>query len=320
ERLSGVNAGVFIGIITSDYWDRQFRNPLDLDVYSTAGSARSGAAGRISYALGLQGISVAVDAACSSSLVAVHLACQSLRAGSCRLALAGGVNIILNPDHTIGYSQGKMMAPDGHCKTFDACADGYVRSEGAGIVVLKPLSQALSDGDPIYAVIRGSAVNNDGHSDLFMTPSVQGQRAVLRQAYQDAGMSPGQVQYVETHGTGTSVGDPVELKALGSVLAEGRPLDRPCIVGSVKTNIGHTEGAAGLAGLIKVALCLKHKMIPPNLHFHTPNPAIPWKELPLVVAQTCMPWLQCDGPRLAGVSSFGIAGTNAHIVLQEGPA
>jgi acyl transferase domain-containing protein len=320
NKPSNTEAGVFIGIITSDYWDRQFRNPVDLDVYSTAGSARSGAAGRISYALGLQGISVAVDAACSSSLVAVHLACQSLRSGSCNLAIAGGVNIILNPDHTIGYSQGKMMAPDGRCKTFDARANGYVRSEGAGIVVLKPLSLALADNDPLYAIIRGSAANNDGHSDLFMTPSVQGQQAVLRQAYQDAGRSPGHVQYVETHGTGTSVGDPIELKALGSVLAENRPASQPCIIGSVKTNIGHTEGAAGLAGLIKVALCLKHKVIPPHLHFHEPNPAIPWKELPLVVAQELRSWPESDHPRLAGVSSFGIAGTNAHLVVEEAPS
>ena len=319
NKLSNTAAGVFIGIITSDYWDRQFRNPVDLDVYSTAGSARSGAAGRISYALGLQGISVAVDAACSSSLVAVHLACQSLRDGSCSLALAGGVNIILNPDHSIGYSQGKMMAPDGRCKAFDAQANGYVRSEGAGIVVLKPLSLALVENDPIYAIIRGSAVNNDGHSDLFMTPSIQGQQSVLRQAYHNANRSPGQVQYVETHGTGTSVGDPVELKALGSILAQDRLANSPCIVGSVKTNIGHTEGAAGLAGLIKVALCLKHKAIPANLHFHEPNPAIPWQELPLVVAQKLQPWPQSDLPHLAGVSSFGIAGTNAHIIVEEAP-
>lgn len=320
EELSKEIGGVFIGLITSDYWDRQFRNPVDLDVYSTTGSARSGAAGRISYALGLRGISVAVDAACSSSLVAVHLACQSLRAGSCTLAIAGGVNMILNPDHTIGYSQGKkMMASDGHCKAFDARADGYVRSEGAGIVVLKPLPLALADNDPIYAVIQGSAVNNDGNTDLFMTPSIQGQQDVLRQAYRDAGISPGRVHYVETHGTGTGVGDPVELKALGSVLAEDRSGDSPCIIGSVKTNIGHCEGASGLAGLIKVALCLKQKTIPPNLHFHEPNPAIPWQELPLVVAQQCMPWPEREGLLLAGVSSFGIAGTNAHIVVSEAP-
>ncbi len=319
EKLTAEQVGVFIGIITGDYWDRQFRNPTDLDVYGTAGSARSGAAGRISYALGLQGVSVALDAACSSSLVAVHLACQSLHIGSCTMALAGGVNIILNPDHTIGFSQARMMAPDGHCKAFDARADGYVRSEGAGVVVLKPLSRALADGDPIYAVIRGSSSNNDGHCELFMAPSVEGQRVGLCQAYRDAGIDPLSVHYVEAHGTGTSVGDPVEIKALGSVLCEGRSAEHPLIVGSVKTNIGHTEGAAGLAGLIKVALCLKHKVIPPNLHFHEPNPAIPWADYALMIPTQLMPWPQGNAPCLAGVSSFGIAGTNAHVVLEEAP-
>ncbi|HZO70840.1 MAG TPA: type I polyketide synthase [Ktedonobacteraceae bacterium] len=319
EQLSDEIAGVFIGIITGDYWDRQFRDPADLDVYSTAGSARSGAAGRISYALGLQGVSVALDAACSSSLVAVHLACQSLRTGSCTIALAGGVNVILNPDHTIGFSQGHMMAPDGHCKAFDARADGYVRSEGAGVVVLKPLARALADGDPIHAVIRGSAANNDGRCALFMAPSVSGQQAALRQAYQNAGLDPLHVDYVEAHGTGTRVGDPVELKALGSVLCAERSPDRPLIVGSVKTNIGHTEGAAGLAGLIKTALCLKHKVIPPNLHFHEPNPAIPWQDYPLVIPTSLTSWPDSDHSCYAGVSSFGIAGTNAHIVLEEAP-
>lgn len=319
EKLADEITGVFIGIITGDYWDRQFRHPADLDVYATAGSARSGAAGRLSYALGLRGVSVALDAACSSSLVAVHLACQSLRTGSCTMALAGGVNVILNPDHTIGFSQGRMMAPDGHCKAFDARADGYVRSEGVGVVILKPLSRAEADGDPIYALIRGSASNNDGRCELFMAPSVEGQQAGLRMAYRDAGIDPRQVQYVEAHGTGTSVGDPVEIKALGSVLCEGRPANHPLLVGSVKTNIGHTEGAAGLAGLIKAALCLKHGMIPPNLHFHEPNPAIPWQSYALMIPTRLVPWPQSDGPRLAGVSSFGIAGTNAHIVLQEAP-
>ncbi|HEY5004030.1 MAG TPA: type I polyketide synthase [Ktedonobacteraceae bacterium] len=319
EKLSAEIAGVFIGIITGDYWDRQFGDPANLDVYGTAGSARSGAAGRISYALGLQGVSVALDAACSSSLVAVHLACQSLRTGSCTMALAGGVNIILNPDHTIGFSQGRMMAPDGHCKAFDARADGYVRSEGAGVVVLKLLSRALADGDPIHAVIRGSASNNDGHCELFMAPSTSGQQAGLRMAYRDAGVDPLDVKYVEAHGTGTSVGDPVEINALGGVLCEGRSTDDPLLVGSVKTNIGHTEGAAGLAGLIKVVLCLKHKMIPPNLHFHQPNPAISWQDYALMIPTQLTPWSHGDVPRLAGVSSFGIAGTNAHVVVEEAP-
>ncbi|GHO46585.1 type I polyketide synthase [Ktedonospora formicarum] len=319
DRLSSEVAGVFIGVITGDYWDRQFHNPADLDVYSTAGSARSGAAGRISYALGLKGVSVAVDAACSSSLVAVHLACQSLRTGSCSMALAGGVNIILNPDHTIGFSQGRMMAADGHCKTFDARADGYVRSEGAGVVVLKSLTRALADGDPIYAVIRGSSSNNDGHCDLFMAPSVEGQKAGLVLAYQDAGIDPRRVQYVEAHGTGTLAGDPVEINALGGVLCAGRTREHTLLVGSVKTNIGHTEGAAGLAGLIKVALSLKYGMIPPNLHFHEPSPRIPWDEYALSIPTSLQHWPECEGPRLAGVSSFGIAGTNAHVVVEEAP-
>ncbi|GHO59328.1 type I polyketide synthase [Ktedonobacter robiniae] len=318
-KLRDEVAGVFIGVITSDYWDRQFRNPTDLDVYSTAGNSRSGAAGRISYALGLQGVSVALDAACSSSLVAVHLACQSLRTGACTMALAGGVNIILNPDHTIGFSQGRMMAPDGHCKAFDARADGYVRSEGAGVVALKTLEKALADGDQIHAVIRGSSSNNDGHCDLFMAPSVQGQQAGLRLAYKDAGLDPLQVQYVEAHGTGTQAGDPVEINALGSVLCAGRSPVRPLLVGSVKTNIGHTEGAAGLAGLIKVVLCLKHKMIPPNLHFQEPSPKIPWDDYALKVPMELTPWPESEGSRLAGVSSFGIAGTNVHVIVEEAP-
>ncbi|MGW9440035.1 type I polyketide synthase [Streptomyces sp. NPDC055607] len=312
-------AGVFMGLISADYWDLQFGSPHDLDVYSTTGSARSGTAGRVSHALGLRGLSVALDAACSSSLVAVHLACQSLRTGSCDVALAGGVNVILNPDHCIGFSQGRMMAPDGRCKTFDARANGYVRSEGAGVLVLKPLSAALADGDTVYAVIDGSAANNDGPSDLFMQPSVDGQAEVLRMAYRDAGIAPADVQYVEAHGTGTPAGDPVELKALGSVLGEGRPVDAPLLVGSVKTNIGHLEGAAGLAGIIKVALSLKHGLVPPNLHFETPSPAIPWDDLPVRVPTRLEPWPEA-ARRTAGVSSFGIAGTNAHIVLSAPPA
>ncbi|WP_324783473.1 type I polyketide synthase [Streptomyces sp. H51] len=321
ESLSGSSAGVFMGVVNNDFGDRQFGGDTTaLDVYSAAGSARSGAAGRISYALDLKGVSVALDAACSSGLVAVHMGCQSIRTGSCDVALAGGVNVILNPDHSVSFSQGGMMAPDGRCKAFDARADGYVRSEGAGVVVLKRLTAAIKDGDPVYAVIRGGASNNDGRSDLFMKPSVAGQSDVLRLAYQDAGVSPGAVDYVEAHGTGTSVGDPVELEALGTVLGEGRPQDRPLLVGSVKTNIGHLEAAAGLAGIIKVALALKHGRIPGNLHFETPNPDIPWDRLPVRVPTGLQPWPSDPASRFAGVSSFGIAGTNSHLVLQGPPA
>ena len=237
------------------------------------GNAQSIAANRISYIFDFRGPSLAIDTACSSSLVAVHLACCSLRNGESTLALAGGVNLILSPAIAINFTKAGAMAPDGRCKTFDARADGYVRSEGAGVVVLKRLSKALADGDPIYAVIRGSAVNQDGRSNGLMAPNPLAQEAVLREAYRQAGVSPGEVQYVEAHGTGTLLGDPIEAKALGTVLGAERPPGRPCAVGSVKTNLGHLEAAAGIAGLIKVALALRHREIPPSLHFETAQPA-----------------------------------------------
>lgn len=318
DALLGRSVGVFAGMCTNDY-EVMIETP-DIDIYSTAGNARSVLSGRVSYTLGLEGPSVVVDTACSSSLVAVHLACQSLWTHESALALAGGVNLILLPEPSIGFSQARMLAPDGRCKAFDARADGFVRSEGAAVVVLKRLSRALADADPIYAVIRGSAVNNDGRSGgLLMTPSQAGQEAVLRQAYRHAGVAPHHVQYVEAHGTGTSVGDPVEVRALGAVLGKNRPPDRPCLIGSVKTNIGHTEAVAGVAGLIKVALCLKHRAIPGSLHVEDPNPDIPWADLPLVVQRASGVWPHHAGPALAGVSSFGISGTNAHVVLAEAP-
>src|SRR5215218_4183722 len=246
---------------------------------------------------------------------------QSLWSEESTVALAGGVNLILSPHPYMGFAGAQMLASDGRCKFGDSRADGFVRSEGAGVVVLKRLSSALADRDPIYAVIRGSAVNNDGDSGgLLMTPSRPGQEAVFKEAYRSAGVSPGEVQYVEVHGTGTPVGDPVEVQALGAVIGEGRPEDRPCVIGSVKTNIGHPEGAAGVAGLIKVALALKHKTIPPSLHLREPNPNIPWQDLPLTVQRELGPWPASPGPARAGVSSFGISGTNAHVVLEEAPA
>lgn len=320
DRLAGSQTGVFMGMCYNDYLDLQFGDPASLDVYGITGGSRSVAVGRLSFVLGLQGPSVSVDTACASSLVAVHLACQSLWSGECTLALAGGVNLILHPQVSIGFSRASMLAPDGRCKFGDARADGFVRSEGIGVLVLKPLALAQAAGDPIQAVIRGSAVNDDGRcSGFLMTPSREGQEEVLRKAYQKAGISPGQVQYVEAHGTGTSTGDPVEVQALGAVLAQDRPKDRPCIIGSVKTNIGHTEGAAGVAGLMKVVLALQHRMIPPSLHLQEPNPNIPWQELPLVVQRELGPWPVSAEPACAGVSAFGISGTNAHIVLEEAP-
>lgn len=317
DKLIGSQSGVFIGMTYNDYEDLQLRRSGDIDIHTATGSFRSSAAGRLSYVLGLQGPSMVIDTSASSSLVSVHLACQSLRSRECTLALAGGVNLILHLEHSLGFSWAKMLAPDGRCKFCDARANGFVRSEGVGLVVLKPLTLAVAEDDPIYAVIRGSAVNNDGNTSLLIKPSRQGQEAVLRRAYRSAGISPGQVHYLECHGTGTPIGDLVEVQALGAVVAEGRPNDRPCAIGSVKTNIGHTEGAAGIAGLIKAALCLKQRAIPANLHIQELNPNIPWQELPLVVQRELASWPADSEPALAGVSSFGITGTNAHVVLRE---
>ncbi len=315
--LAGSRTGVFVGLWLNDYEARLFADPA-VDFHMTTGSGRYAASGRISYTLGLQGPSLTVDTACSSSLVAVHLACRSLWSGECPLALAGGANVILQPQITIAYSQSGMMAADGRCKFGDARANGYVRSEGAAMLLLKPLSRALADGDRIYALIRGTAVNNDGRAgDYMATPAQAGQEQMLRLAYADAAISPGEMQYVEAHGTGTGAGDPVELGALGAVLAGGRTPGRRCAVGSLKANFGHTEGAAGVAGLIKAALVLRHREVPGNLHLEQVNPGIPWDELPLVIPRELTPLPATDGPAVAGVSSFGIAGTNAHVVLEE---
>ncbi len=315
-----LNGGVFVGCWLNDFEGRLFSDPDQIDFYMTTGSGRYSIVGRLSYFLGMQGPSISVDTACSSSLVAIHLACQSLRNQECAVALAGGTNVILQPSITIAYSQSRMMAPDGRCKFGDARGDGYVRSEGAALVVLKRLSDAIADHNPIYAVIRGSAINNDGRSSGFLTtPGGAGQEDLLRKAYQNAHCSPGQVQYVEAHGTGTRAGDPVEIQALGAVLQQDRPAGKFCQIGSVKTNFGHTEGAAGVAGLIKVALSLKNRYIPASLHFQEPNPAVDWDELPIRIQAKGGDWPAHDGPAIAGVSAFGIAGTNAHIVLQEAP-
>lgn len=319
ERLSGTSTGVYIGIMGNEYNQFQFSDLELIDAYAGTGNALSIAANRISYFLNLKGPSIAIDTACSSSLVAVHLACCSLWQGEACLALAGGVNLILTPSVTINFTKAGAMAPDGRCKSFDARADGYVRSEGAGIVVLKPLSQAIADGDSIYATILGSAINHDGRSNGLMAPNPQAQAQVLSEAYRRAGVRPGDVQYVETHGTGTLLGDPIEAQALAEVLSDGRrPGDR-CRIGAVKTNIGHLESAAGIAGLVKAALALWHAKIPANLHFEQPNPHIPFDKFPLQVQNRLTPWPPHEGRTLAGVSSFGFGGTNAHVVLEAFP-
>lgn len=318
--LLGRRGGVFVGQWLSDFEGRLFAEPEGVDFYMTTGSGRYATSGRLSYVFGLHGPSLTIDTACSSSLAAVHLAVRSIRSAESEFAIAGGTNVILQPHISVAYSQSRMMAPDGHCKFGDAQGDGYVRSEGAAVVVLKPLDRALADGDRIYAVIRGSAVNNDGRGSGSMgTPSRAGQEDLLHQAYRDAGVAPGRVGYVEAHGTGTRAGDPVELGALGAVLSEGRGAGPRARVGSVKTNIGHTEGAAGVAGLVKAALSLHHGAIPASLHCHEPNPTIPWADIPVEIARQKTPWPGGGETRIAGVSAFGIAGTNAHVVLEEAP-
>nr|AOG74797.1 polyketide synthase [Byssovorax cruenta] len=319
EGLWGSDTGVYMGICTSEYQTMALAHPEAIDAYSLLGTAHSTTVGRLSYWLGLKGPNMPVDTACSSSLVAVHLACQALRAGECSLALAGGVSVILSPEGTVYFSKLRALSPTGRCHTFSADADGYVRSDGCGVVVLKRLSEAARDGDPILAVIRGSAVNQDGRSNGLTAPNGPSQEAVIRRALMQAGVSPSAVGYVETHGTGTPLGDPIEVQALSAVLSEGRAAEQPVVLGSVKTNLGHTEAAAGVAGLIKAVLSLQRETIPKSLHFSAPNPYIPWEQLPVKVAAEAMPWPRNGAPRIAGVSSFGFSGTNAHLVLEEAP-
>jgi microcystin synthetase protein McyG len=320
RKLAGSPTGVYVGLSVNDYYGMLLaRGEHSIDGYMATGTAPSIATGRISYALGLQGPSVSVDTACSASLVAVHLACQSLRTHECSLALAGGVNVILTPEVTIALSKSHMMAPDGRCKTFDARADGFVRGEGCGIVVLKRLPDALANGDNILAVIRGSAVNQDGRSSGLTAPNGKAQEAVIRQALTNAGVAPAEIGYVEAHGTGTALGDPIEAHALAAALGAGRTSEQPLVVGSVKTNLGHLESAAGVTGLIKVILSLQHEEIPRNLHFQKMNPHIDWGGMPVEIPSQSKPWKRGAKKRLAGVSSFGFSGTNAHIILEEAP-
>ncbi len=319
SQLAGSLCGVYVGISSSDYGRLQAASGENRG-YSMTGSARSLAANRLSYFLDLRGPSVAVDTACSSALVCVHLACRAIAAGDATLAIAGGVNLMISPAITVGMSNLGALSPDGRCKAFDARANGYVRGEGAGFVVLKPLAEAVKDGDRIYAVIRGSAMNQDGRTNGITAPSQWAQEAVLKAAYRDAGVAPREAHYLEAHGTGTLLGDPIEAKALGAVLGEGRAPTAPLRLGSVKTNLGHLESAAGAAGLIKLALALHHRHLPPSLHFQTPNPHIPFDELALRVQDRAEPWPEDGRAPLGGLSSFGFGGTNAHAVLEAAPS
>jgi myxalamid-type polyketide synthase MxaE and MxaD len=316
-RLSGTRTGVYLGLMTNDYVRMMWQDPRQVDAYGTTGFAFTFGPNRLSYLLDLQGPSMAVDTACSSSLVTVHLACQSLRSGESDLALAGGVNALLSPEASIAFSKMGMLSPDGRCKSFDARANGYVRGEGCAVFVLKRLSNALADGDRVLALIRGSAVNQDGRSNGFTAPNALAQEAAVRQALGMAGLEPWRISYVEAHGTGTSLGDPIEVEALRRVYGVPAEGAGPCVVGSVKTQIGHLEAAAGVAGMAKVVLAMQHRRLPANLHFQSLNPLINLEGTRLEIASTARAWDVAE--RHAAISSYGAGGTNSHAVLSEPP-
>ena len=321
KAIRNTQTGIYVGLTTSDYYwlstDGGVR-PEDFDPYLPFGNASNFAAGRLSYFLGVHGPAVVLDTACSSSLVAIHLATQSLRRRETDLALAAGTNLILTPENSIACSRWGMLAPDGQCKTFDAAANGYVRSEGCGVIVLKRLSDAVRDGDSVLALVRGSAVNQDGPSSGQTVPSGPAQQAVLRAALASARLQPSEIDYIEAHGTGTALGDPIELDALSQVFGD-REESAPLVLGSVKTNLGHLENSAGIAGFIKTVLSMNHGYIPPHLHFTGLTPNAGAGASKFTIAADGMPWPAVDRPRRAGVSSFGVSGTNAHIVVEQAP-
>ena len=320
-RLAGSDTGVFVGISSHDYFDMQLRDieRRSIGPHTNQGGSQSITANRISYIFDLRGPSVAFDTACSSALVALHFAVASLRSRDCELALVGGVNALLAPGLTIGLSKGMFLSARGRCQAFSANADGFVRAEGAGVLVLKPLEKALHDQDRIYAVIEHTAINEDGRTDGMALPNFEAQVALLGKVYRDAGTNPYDVGYVEAHGTGTVVGDAIEARALGTVLGRGRSVDRPLLIGSVKTNLGHLEGGAGAAGLIKLARCLHHRELPKSLHSETLNPNIPFQELGIEVVRAHRPWPEWNVPLRGAISGFGFGGANAHALLQAAP-
>jgi thioester reductase-like protein len=318
QELAESLTGVFLGVGNYDYCRILAQDRQQACAYDGTGNALAINANRISYLLNLRGPSLVIDTACSSSLVALHYACQSLRSGESNLCLTGGVSLMLSPEPFITYSHAHMMAADGRCKTFDAGADGYVRGEGCGVVVLKRLADARRDGDQVLAIVRGSAVNQDGLSNGLTAPNGPSQQSVIRQALENAGVAPTEISYVEAHGTGTALGDPIEFKSLKAVLMRDRAADQPCWLGSAKTNIGHLESAAGIAGVIKVVLALQHREIPPHLHFQQPNRYIELEGTTFEIPTSRQSWQPKGDRRLAGVSAFGFGGTNAHVVLEEG--
>jgi acyl transferase domain-containing protein/acyl carrier protein len=318
--LRGSRTGIFVGVAANEYAHLLSSESIDkIEPYFITGNALNAISGRVAFALGLEGPAVAVDTACSSALVAVHQACQALHSGDCDMALAGGVNVLLSPVTVVAASRARMLSPVGRCKTFDASADGYVRSEGCGILVLKRLSDAVRDGDRVCAVISSSAVNQDGASSGLTVPNGGAQQRLIGAALARAGLAGGDVDYLEAHGTGTPLGDPIEVQAAAAAYGGSRDADRPLLMGSVKTNIGHLESASGAAGLIKVVLSLQHEVLPQSLHFEKPSPHIPWDSLPVRVVDKAIPWHANGRPRRAGVSSFGFTGTNAHVLIEEAP-
>ncbi|MGE0230436.1 MAG: SDR family NAD(P)-dependent oxidoreductase [Flavobacteriaceae bacterium] len=320
--FAGRPVGVYVGLFTHDYENLHMRRSEYgiFGPHTATGMSTTIAANRVSHAFDFNGPSMVVDTACSSSLVAVHLAARGLQAGECEIAVAGGVNLQIVPEMTLALCNATMLAPDGYSKSFNAAANGYARADGVGVVLLKRLDKAIADGDPIYATVLGSAVNQDGRSKGITVPTVVSQKAVIRAALGEAGIAPETISYVEAHGTGTPVGDPVEARALGETLSVMRDAGNPLVIGSAKSNFGHTESAAGVAGLIKLALMQKHGRIPPNLHFEHPNPAIPFDELRLHVPTSVEEWSAGDGVRLAGINSFGFGGTNAHAIVGPAPS
>lgn len=320
DQLEGSLTGVFVGITSTDYAGRiDIADPARSDIYLATGTALNAAAGRVSFTFGFRGPCMAIDTACSSSLVAIHAACQSLRNRESNLVLAGGVNCLLSPDPFVLISKWGMLSPDGRCKTFDASANGFVRAEGCGVLVLERLSDALAKGRRVLAVIRGSAINQDGRSSGLTVPNGLAQQEVVRSALAAARLKPTDVSYVEAHGTGTSLGDPIEVEALAAVYGEGRSGDQPLEIGSVKSNIGHLEAASGVASVIKLVMALKNRQIPASLHVTQLSPAIPWQAIPVSVSTRLHEWRGDRGPRTAGVSAFGFSGMNAHLLVQEAP-
>lgn len=319
--LNGSETGVFVGVSGSDYdtLQHQAASLESIHTYRGTGTAACVAGGRISHVLGLQGPNVAVDTACSSSLTAIVLAVENLRSGRCRTALAGGAHLMLAPESTVYLCRMRALSPGGRCRTFDADADGYARGEGGGMFVLKRLSDARADGDRVLAVIRGAAVNHDGHSSGLTVPNPAAQRAVITAALRDGGIDPLQVDYIEAHGTATPLGDPIEVRAAAEVLCRDRPADQPLLLGSIKTNFGHLEAASGAAGLMKLVLSLQHGEIPPHLHFASPTPHIDWSRTPVRVTSASTPWRPQGRPAMGGVSAFGFSGTNAHLIVEAAP-